>query len=110
MSQRELFIDKVRNCLISVSIRLAGKTTVKLGILRSKAENVKQKVITLSVKYGKHAVPENVSLKIFFVNVFIYIDMTLYEGLASLDRCVLISIFFNFSGCSSLLYFIFFSF
>ena len=53
MSQAELFVDKVRNGLISISIRLADKT-VKLNVLRrkctEKAENVTKKILTLSVK------------------------------------------------------------
>ena len=53
MSQAELFVDKVRNGLISISIRLADKT-VKLNVLRrkctEKAENVTKRILTLSVK------------------------------------------------------------
>jgi hypothetical protein len=52
-SQAELFEDKVRNGLISISIRLADKT-VKLNVLRrkctEKAENVTKRILTLSVK------------------------------------------------------------
>lgn len=53
MSQAELFVDKVRNGLISISIRLADKT-VKLNVLRrkctEKAEHVTKRILTLSVK------------------------------------------------------------
>ena len=70
MSQRELFIDKVRNSLISVSIRLADKT-VKLDIIRRKCSEkvgkVKRKILTLSVK---HTVKKEVSF-ILFVKVVV---------------------------------------